>query len=138
MAAFSNYLETAILNLTLRNTAWTQAPANVYVALFTEATTDGTTTGGLAQKEVNNSATGYARIGVTFGVPSGGQCSNTGDVVFTTAAAGWGTVSHVAIMDDPGYGVGNVLYHGPLATSKTINTGDTFRFVAGTLIVGLD
>lgn len=136
MAAFSNYLEENLLKLVLMNTAWTQ-PVSVCVALFTAATTDGVTTGGAGQSEVANSGA-YARQAVTFGNYASGQVSNTAAIVFPTATAGWGTVTHIGIFDNTGYGLGNCLFHGPLATPKTINTGDTFQFLAGQLLVGLD
>jgi hypothetical protein len=136
MAAFSDYLEDTLLNHTLRNVAYPVVPS-VYVALFISATSDTTTTGGTGQGEVNTAGTGYARQGpVVFSAPSGGQVSNTVDIVFPTALAGWGTVTHVAIFTAVS-GL-QCLYHAPLATPKTVNTGDTFRFLAGQLIVGLN
>ena len=132
MAAFSDFLETALLNHTLRGniggTSYAQ-PATVYVALFTTATDDA---GG--GTEVTGGS--YARQGpLTFTVPASGQVANTVDIIFPTATAGWGTVTHVGIYD--AVTAGNRLYHGPLATSKTVNNGDSFRFVASQLVVGL-
>ena len=136
MAAFSDFLETALLNHTLRNIAYAPAAA-VYVGLFTSATSDGTTTGGAGQGEVSNVGTAYARQAVTFGVPASGQTSNTADIIFPTATSGWGTVTHCAIFDNATYGAGNCLYHGPLATPKTVNIGDTFRYLSAQLVIGL-
>lgn len=140
MAAFTNYLETALLNHVLRVVGGGPAfarPASVHVALFISATTDGLTSGGVGEGEVAN-AGGYARQAVQFTVPASGQCSNTADITFPTASGGWGTVTHIAIFDNATYGTGNALFHAPLATPKTINTGDTFRFLINQLIVGLD
>ncbi len=136
MSAFTNYLEDALLNHTLRNVAYT-SPTNVWVALFTTPTTEG---GG--GTEVAGGS--YARIPAVvlagnfggFTAPSGGACSNTNDIVFPTATAGWGTVTHAAIMDASV--AGNMLYHGPLAASKTVNNGDTLRFLSGSFVVGLN
>lgn len=142
MAAFTDYLENALLNHVLRNPTGPAfaRPASVWVALFNLATTDALTSGGIGQGEVSNSGTGYARQAVVFTDPTitPGQCANNADITFPTATAGWGTVTHIAIFDVSTYGSGNALFHGPLATPKTINTGDTFRFLTGQLIVGLD
>ncbi len=137
MSAFSDFLEASLLNHTLRNVAYT-SPTSVFVALFNSATTDTVTTGGTGQGEVSTSGTAYTREAVTFAAPSGGQVVNTADITFSTATASWGTVTHVAIFDNVTVGSGNCLYHGPLATPKTVNTSDTFRFLASQLIVGLN
>ena len=42
MAEFSNYLENAIINAVLRNTAYT-SPSTVYVSLYTSDPTDADT-----------------------------------------------------------------------------------------------
>lgn len=130
MAAFTNVLEDRILNSTLRGSAWT-AIASVYVALSTTPTDD---TGAITEPSgVNN----YTRKAVTFAAPSGGAVSNSADVTFNQATpGGWGTITHMAIYDASSGG--NMLYQGPLAASKTVNAGDTFRFQIGQLTVSLD
>ena len=145
MAAFTDYLENALLDHVLRQSAGGPAyarPASVWVGLFVLPTTDTLTSGGgngVGQGEVTSlGGSAYARQQVTFSAPSSGQCSNTVDIVFPTAGGtGWSTVTHVAIFDNSGYGTGQALFHGQLATSKTVNNGDTFRFLAGQLVVGL-
>ena len=127
MSAFSDYLEDALLNATLRGTAYT-SPASVYLALFVSDPTDaGTGT------EVSGGS--YARQAVAFNAPSGGTCLNSAQVTYPTASAAWGTVTHFGIYD--AVSGGNLLYHGPLNTSKTINSGDTPSFGAGQLSLSL-
>lgn len=127
MAAISNYLENALVNATLRNTAYT-SPSAVYVGLFTTDPTDaGTGT------EVSGGS--YARQAATFAAPSDGASSTSADINFPQATGNWGTVTHFGIFDAST--TGNLLYHGALTTSKTIETGDVFKIASGNLTVTL-
>ena len=127
MAAISNYLENALINATLRNTAYT-SPATVYVALFTTDPTD-------AGSGTEVSGGSYARIAATFGAPSNGSSATSADVEFAQATGTWGTVTHFGIYD--ALTTGNLLYHGALTASKTIDTGDVFKIPTGSLTVTL-
>lgn len=127
MAEMSNYLENALINETLRGTAFT-AISTPYVALFTTDPTDaGTGT------EVTGGS--YARTAATFGAPSNGASVTTADITFPTCTAAWGTVGWIGIYD--AVSAGNLLYHTPLDTAKTIDTGDIFKISAGNLSVTL-
>jgi hypothetical protein len=127
MSEMSNYLENALINVTLRATAYT-APTTVYVALFTTDPTDaGTGT------EVTGGS--YARTSVTFGAPSNGVSTNSADVTFPTCTAGWGIVTHLGLYDASTSG--NLLYHTPLDASKTVDTGDVFKIITSNLSVTL-
>lgn len=125
MAALSDYLEAALLNEVLRNTGYTPS-ATVYLALFTNATSDA---GG--GTEVAGGS--YARQAVTFAAPSGGSSANSSTVSFTGMPAV--TVTHAAIMDAST--VGNMLFHGALTASKTVGAGDTLSFAAGDIVASL-
>ena len=127
MAEFSNYLENALINAVLRNTAYT-SPTTVYVSLYTSDPTD-------ADSGTEVSGGSYARTAVTFGAPSNGVSTNSADVTFPTATASWGTVSHIGIHDASS--AGNLLFHTPLDTSKTIDSGDIFKITSGNLSVTL-
>ena len=129
MAEFSNYLENALINAVLRNTSYT-SPATVYVSLYTSDPTDAD-----SGTEVSTSGTGYARTAVTMGAPSNGVSTNSADVTFPTATASWGTVTHIGIHDASTSG--NLLFHTPLDTSKTIDSGDIFKITTGNLSVTL-
>lgn len=127
MAAISNYLENALINATLRNSAYS-SPATVYVALFTtDPTDDGSGT------EVSGGS--YARVAATFASPSNGASSTDADVEFAQATGNWGTVTHFGIFD--ALTSGNLLYHGALTASKLIETGDIFKIATGQLTVTL-
>ena len=123
----SNYLENALINVTLRATSYT-APTTVYVALFTTDPTDaGTGT------EVTGGS--YARTAVTFSAPSNGVTSNNADVTFPTCTASWGIVTHLGLYDASTSG--NLLYHTPLDSSKTVDSGDVFKILTTNLSVTL-
>ena len=123
----SNYLENALINVTLRNTAFT-AVSQPYVALFTSDPTD-------AGSGTEVSGGSYSRTAVTFGSPSNGVSTNSADITFPTCTSSWGTVGWIGIYDASTSG--NLLYHTPLDTSKTIDTGDIFKIASGNLSVTL-
>jgi hypothetical protein len=127
MAEMSNYLENALVNVTLRNTAYT-APTTVYLALYTTDPTD-------ADTGTECSGTAYARQSITFGAPSNGATTNSAVIEFPQAGNSWGTITHVGIRD--ALTAGNLLYHTPLDASKAIATGDVFRIAIGSLSVTL-
>jgi len=127
MTAMSDYLENALVNATLRGIPY-NAPTTVYLSLFTSDPTDAKTgtevTGG-----------GYARQAITFAAPSNGASASSADVLFPVATAGWGTVTHIAIFDAST--AGNMLYYGPLLTTKSIATNDQLKVAAGDITVTL-
>lgn len=106
----------------------------VYVALFTAAPSDA---GG--GTEVTGGS--YARVAVApadanWSAPdgTGGLTDNVGAITFPTPSANWGTATHFGIFDRAT--AGNLLIHGALAASKTINNGDPApSFPAGALDV---
>jgi len=125
MADLSNYLEAALINAVLRNTAYT-SPATVYVALFTAVTDAEAGTG----TEVTGGA--YARVSCAFDAPAspGGTTQNTAIITFPTATAAWGTVTHAALFD--ALTAGNPLtVIKALAASKVVGAGDIVRFPVG-------
>jgi hypothetical protein len=127
MSEMSNYLENALINVTLRATAYT-APATVYVSLWTSDPTD-------AGSGTEVSGGSYARTAVTFAAPSNGVTTNSADVTFPTCTASWGVVGWIGIND--ALTTGNLLYHSPLDSAKTIDSGDIFKISTGNLSVTL-
>ena len=123
----SNYLENALINVTLRATSYT-APTTVYVSLWTSDPTD-------AGSGTEVSGGSYARTSVTFAAPSNGATTNSADVIFPTATGSWGTVTHIGINDAATSG--NLLYHTLLDESKIIATGDILKIATGNLSVTL-
>jgi hypothetical protein len=126
MAAISNYLENELLDHVLKAAAYT-AGASVKLALFTSNPTD-------AGSGTEVSGGSYARQTITFGTAaSGGTISNTADITFTTMPAA--TVTHVGIYEHTS---DNLLFHGALSSSKSVDAGDTFKISTGDLDISLD
>lgn len=138
MSASSDYLEKALLDHVLRNTAYTQ-PAGLYVALFNNTSGVAATNieAGTLTDETSTAGTGYGRKAITFNAASspGGTATSSATVTFDAATANWGTITHVAIMD--AQTAGHVLFWGALTTSKTVATGDTFQISSGNMTVSL-
>jgi hypothetical protein len=128
MSAISNYLENALINATLRNTTFT-SPTTVYAALFTSDPTE-------AGTGTECTGSGYARKSITFAAPSNGVTTNSAAAVeFDQATGAWGTITHFAIFD--ALTTGNMLYYGALTASKTIASGDVFKFATSSVSVTL-
>jgi hypothetical protein len=138
----SDYLENKLVDLTLRGQAFT-APATLYFGLHTSATTDaggGTevTGGSYARKAVTASLANFAgtqaAASTTASSGTGGVTSNNGLIDFPAPTANWGTVTHWSVWDAST--AGNMLYHGALTTSKTVNNGDAApSFAAAALVL---
>jgi hypothetical protein len=126
MTAISNYLENKLLDHTLRNTSYT-SPTTVYLALYTSNPTD-------ADSGTEVSGGSYARQTVAFSAAASGTISNSADITFTSMPAA--TVTHVGVRDASS--AGNLLYHGSLSSSKSVDSGDTFKISTGDLDISLD
>ena len=98
--ALSNYLENALLNATVRNTAYT-SPATVYLALYSTAPTPST-----SGTELTGS--GYSRQAITFNAPSGGAVTSNVTVTFGAATSNWLPIIASAVVDASTGG--NILY----------------------------
>jgi hypothetical protein len=140
--ALSDFAENKVIDAMLRGQAL-GAPATIHVALFTTACSDSA-----IGTEVTGNA--YGRAAVTSSLANwagtqsagstvassgtGGQSSNNAAINFATPTpSGWGTVSHVGLMDASSGG--NMWVCVALSASKTINAGDTVSFAAGALTV---
>jgi hypothetical protein len=125
MAALSDYAEKLLLDWAMTTGSATR-PTAWYVALYTAAPSD---SGGGTEVSTG----GYTRQAVTFAAATspGGTTSNTGAVSFTASGANYGTVTHIGIFDNSTGG--NLLWHGSLTTSKTVNDGDTLEFSIGNI-----
>ncbi len=135
MSAMSDYLENELIKHIFRTGSFTK-PTVLAVALFTAAPSDsggGTEVAGgsYARAQLNP-------LDANWNATSGtnGLTANTGDLSFPTPSANWGTITHFGIFDATSGG--NLLFHGALTQSKTVNNGDPApKFVAGALTVTL-
>jgi len=130
MSAMSDYLENKLVDHIFRAQSFS-APATLYVALFTAAPSDsggGTEVSGgsYARVSVTSSLANWAGTqsagSTTASSGTGGATSNNGAITFPSPTANWGTVTHFGIFDAASSG--NLLFHGSLTASKTINNGD--------------
>lgn len=127
MSAASDYLENKLLDHTLGNTAFTQ-PSALYVGLYTSSPGDDD-----SGTEVSGGS--YARQTASFAAASGGSCATDATITFPAATANWGTITHVSVHDASS--AGNLLFHGAVTSSKTIESGDTFQISSGNLTITL-
>ena len=130
MAALSNYLEDALVNHVLRNSALASPGESIYVGLIKFYETKTLEPGTLTQEVATGS---YTRIQVTnwLDPDGGGATQNNADITFPTATADWGYVSGVFVADAATDG--HVLLHGTLTSARDVNSGDVFKFNAGDL-----
>lgn len=144
MSAKTTYLENAIINHILRNTAFT-SPTETWIALFT-AVTDGeagtvtevSTGGGSLYGRVRiykDQAAADAVSGTTpyWNAPSDGAVVLERDAEWAVAGTNWGTITHIGIYDAET--AGNLLYYGTLAASKDIDVSDQFVIRDGQLTI---
>lgn len=129
-SALGDYAEAQIMKHFFRNTSIVAAPASVDVHLYTSATSDANSTG----TEVTGGSYVLKNVGTTSGWSdpgsTGGATDNGADIDWGTASAGLGTISHCSV-EMPA--AANRLFHGALTASKTVNSGDTYKFATGDL-----
>lgn len=129
MSALSDYSEKLLLDWLMTTGAATR-PTGWFIGLFTAAPSD---SGG--GTEVSGS--GYARQSVAFAAATspGGTTNNSAAVSFTANGGNWGTITHIGIFTAATGG--NLLWHGALSASRTINDGDTLSFAIGAITITL-
>ena len=123
----SNYLANAVVNATVRNSAYS-TPPTAYLALFLSDPT---------KEDVGLECSGasYSREPITMNAPVGGLSRNTNDVEFSPATGTWGEITHVGIYD--AVTNGNLLYYTELLSAKTIEAGDIFKIAIDNLSLQL-
>lgn len=130
MAAMTNFLENEIIDQIFRGRAYT-FPTALHVSLHTGSTTDaagGTEVSGgsyarvnLAPSNSNWAGTG-GEVTNTDSAGTGGTTSNKVAITFPSPTGNWGVITNFAIWDASTSG--NMLFHGALTASKTVNNGD--------------
>ena len=131
MSKFSNYSEANIIETTLRGAVF-PVPAKTYLALFTADPTDANVSANEVQTAawpayVRQDAAADAAISTGWTAPADGVTTNAKVITFP---ANNGTaqvvVTHMAIYD--AITGGNMLYHAPLVSTKTLLVGDVISF----------
>jgi hypothetical protein len=120
----TDYLQNAVANATLRNTAYT-SPANVYASLYSVAPTEST-----VGTEITGN--GYSRQSVTFSAPSLGSLSSNVAVTFTCSGNNWPVVVAFGVTDASTSG--NILYYAGIS-GRTVQVGDSVVFASGDITI---
>lgn len=121
MSQLSNFLENAVINHLVRNTAYSPV-ATLYVALFNTNPNDDA-----SGTEVSGG--GYARQVITFGVASGGAVENDNVPTWTASGASFGTVAYFAIFD--ALTSGNMLHYAAVTPAVVRPDGSTTNMQVG-------
>lgn len=137
MSKFSDYTEGNIIETTLRGAAF-PVPAKGYIALFTADPTDANVTGNEVQLAawaayVRVDAALAGAIATGWSANANGVSSNAKVLTFPANNGSSITITHMGIYD--ALTGGNLLYHAPLAASKTLLTGDVLSFGIGSIVV---
>ena len=117
--SLTDFAENKLLNLTLKNTAWTVASGSTYLGLMTAAPNENGTT----NNEV--SAAWYARKQPTSGwnVATTTGITNNGASTWSSVTGSSVTVSHVGLFD--ALSGGNLLWYIALTSPKLFGVGGT-------------
>lgn len=138
MSKFSDYTETNIIQSTLRGVGF-PVPTGIFIALFTADPTDANVTAGEVQTSampayVRQNAAGAGTIDTGWTAPANGVSSNAKTITFpANNGAGPVVVTHIGVYDAATSG--NLLYHAPLTTPKTLQVGDVLSFGIGAIVV---
>ncbi|HBW09462.1 MAG: hypothetical protein JL55_18925 [Pseudomonas sp. BICA1-14] len=133
MSGFSDYLENALFNATLRGGGYTGGA--VYVALFKTDPTDAGTGAELTDSAYVRQRAHASVVSDGFTAASNGSGSNTRTLTFPAISDVQVTVTHWGIFDASA--AGNLLYHAPLQNPKTLDPSDVLSFPVGSLSVTL-
>ena len=133
MSGFSDYLENALVEATLRG--GTMTGGAVYAALFTTDPTD-------ADVGTESTDTNYVRqqchssvVADGFTAPSNGVTTNSKTLTFPAINDAQLTMTHWGLFD--AQAGGNLLYHAPLLLAKTLDVTDILSFPIGSLSITL-
>lgn len=117
----------------------TQSPAagTVYGLLGTSATVPTDAASTIATSNVTEyTATGYARVAITFGAATVARPSvmaNTGTPTWGPFSAGTGAIVRYLLIVDSASGAGNVIDVIQLASDRTPATGDSLQAATGAI-----
>lgn len=123
----SNYLRGKVIDASLRAVNYI-APTTVFIALHTADPT----ANALPATEVSGGW--YARKSAAFAAQTvAGQTSNTAAINYNPVTSGPVTVTHFSVWDDST--LGNMLYSGALAATKTFSNTDVPSWLAGQIAI---
>ena len=136
MAALTNYAKNKLIDHLFRTSTFAK-PTTLYIGLVTAITDAGAgivteVTGGSYARVVRNP------LDANWSAPvaNNGTTANIASIQFPAATANWGTCTHFGIWDAATGGT--LLIYAPLTAARTITTGTTPSFGAGTLTYQID
>ncbi|HZW08004.1 MAG TPA: hypothetical protein VFF65_12850 [Phycisphaerales bacterium] len=133
MAAKGDYLSGKLLSHVLNVAAFT-APPTVYLALYTAGPT--AAGGGTEVAGGSYARAAIANVAASWSTPATGSYTNVGAIQFAVATAGWGVVTHVAILDAAAGG--NLLYFAELGQPIDIASGEQLIVQPGDIVITED
>lgn len=132
-----NTFENDVVKLVFNGTAFSwNANSDVYVSLHTANPDE---TGNQTSSECAFGSYARQAVARTSGgwTVSGNQATNAATISFPECTSGSETVSHFAIGTAVS-GTGQILYKGALTASRSVSSGITLQFAAGTITVTED
>jgi hypothetical protein len=133
MSGFSDYLENALFNATLRGGNYTGG--GVFIALFKTDPTDAASGAELTDSAYVRQRAHQTVVSDGFTAPANGSGSNTRTLTFPAISDVQVTITHWGVFD--AQNGGNLLYHAPLQNPKTLDPSDVLSFPVGSLSVTL-
>ena len=130
MSAFSNYLETEILDW-INGNAFATQPSATWVQLFNGSPTETGLSGTALYSRVAVAAAGWTQ---TSGATA--TITNTAAITITTAATTSAYTDFFGVFDNSTSG--NLLFYGELTSPKSIASGDEVKFNASSLTLRVD
>jgi hypothetical protein len=114
----------------------TQTARSMYLALLTAAPADATTPATMTEL----SATGYARVAVTWTAPAGDPAStqNSGTLTFGPFSTDPANVPYCALVSSSSGTTGDLTMFWTLTAAKDAAIGESIQFAAGALVMTLD
>jgi hypothetical protein len=137
MSAFSNYLETQIVNW-INGSAFassTTLTGGTWVQLYTQDPTEAGSPTGAVYNRFNVPANGWT-VGTNGATPPATTISNTAQILITNNATQAALVTHVAVFTASTGG--EMLFYGALGTQKQVALTDEVRFNIGALTLAVN
>jgi hypothetical protein len=137
MSAFSNYLETQIVNW-INGSAFAASATlsgGTWVQLYTQDPTEAGSSTGAIYARFNVPLGGWT-VGTNGSTPPATTITNTAQILITSNASPAATVTHVAVFNASTGG--DMLFYGQLGSSKSVALGDEVRFNATQLTLAVN
>ena len=137
MSAFSNYLETQIVNW-INGSAFAASATlsgGTWVQLYTQDPTEAGSPTGAVYARFNVPLGGWT-VGTNGSTPPATTITNAAQILITDNASPAALVSHVAVFTAATGG--QMLFYGALGTQKQVALGDEVRFNIGALTLAVN